>query len=293
MSSEVIELYKKKLNEIKNLPTLPVIATEIMRITRNDNYSAGQIQSVIEKDPPLAMKLLKVANSAYYGIKNPVKSLRHAVVLIGMRQLSNIAISFSVLKRFDSPNSEINWERFWEHCIAVGFVSELLVEDYGIITNESPYTMGLLHDVGKLILNIIEPEKYVEVYQKVKDTKEPFYLVEKEIFGITHCEIGKILAEKWKMSDKLIDIVLSHHDVNNSSEENRIISAVIGIADHICNINGISFGTDFDLETTIIPNSWKILQEYVGELENKEYTIFLEEISNQVSSIAEMVKIIQ
>jgi HD-like signal output (HDOD) protein len=100
MSQEVIKAYQKKLNEINNLPTLPIIATEIMRITRNDNYSARQIQGIIEKDPPLAMKILKVANSAHYGVKKPVKSLRHAVVIIGMKQLSNIAISFSVLKRF-------------------------------------------------------------------------------------------------------------------------------------------------------------------------------------------------
>ena len=293
MSSEVIEFYKKKLCEIKNLPTLPVIATEIMRVTRKDNFSARQIQTVIEKDPPLAMQVLKVANSAYYGQKNPVKSLRHAVVIIGMRQLSNIAISFSVLKRFDISSSNLKWEKFWEHSIAVGFVAELIVDEFDIVSKESPYTMGLLHDIGKLILNMIDPEKYYKVYHQVINGNTSFYNAEMEIFKITHCEIGKMLAENWKMSDKLLDVVLNHHTPNESVEENILINSVIEIADHICNINGISFGTDFDIESLSVPESWEYLKSNVRELSKKRYSEFLEEMDSQIVSISEMVKLIQ
>jgi len=293
MSSKVIEFYQKKLSEIKNLPTLPVIATEIMRITRNDSYSARQIQTVIEKDPPLAMQVLRVANSAYYAQKKPVKSLRHAVVVVGMRQLSNIAISFSVLKRFDTKNSNLKWEKFWEHCIAVGFVAEMLVDEYDIITKESPYTMGLLHDIGKLVLNLIDPGKYYEVYARVKNEKMSFYNAEKELLNITHCAIGKMLAENWKMSDELVDVVFNHHSPSESAEGNRLVNSVIEISDHICNINGISFGTDFDMESLPVPDSWEYIQSSVRELNNKEYEEFLQEMKPQLDSISEMVKLIQ
>ncbi len=293
MSSEVIEYYQKKINQIKNLPTLPVIATEIMRITRNDNYSVSQIQTVIEKDPPLAMKVLKVANSAYYGVKHTVKSLRHAVVLIGMRQLSNIAISFSVLKKFEKQSSNIDWESFWEHSIAVGFVSELLIEDYGIISKESPYTMGLLHDIGKLILNIIEPEKYYDIYLNVKKNQTSFYETEINTLGISHCEIGKMLATKWKMSEKLIEIVANHHSYNEASDENKLICAIVETANHICNVKGLAFGTDFDMENLPKPKSWAFLQDSIKELQGQPYEDFLDEIDNPVKSISEMVKIIQ
>ncbi|MBN2281957.1 MAG: HDOD domain-containing protein [Candidatus Marinimicrobia bacterium] len=293
MSSEIIDLYSKKLNEIKNLPTLPVIATEIMRITRNDNFSARQIQTVIEKDPPLAMQVLKVANSAYYAQRNPVKSLRHAVVLIGMRQLSNIAISFSVLKRFETQSNNLKWEKFWEHSIAVGFVSELLVDEYEIETRESPYTMGLLHDIGKLVLNILEPEKYFHVYQTVISSYRSFYDVEMEILNITHCEIGKMLAENWKMSEKLIDVVLNHHTYELSLNENKLLNAVIELADHICNIYGISFGMKFDNNSPSIPGSWEFLQSSVKELKNKRFEDFVSEMDTQIASISEMVKLIQ
>jgi len=293
MSANVIELYQKKLNNLQNLPTLPVIATEIMRIMRNDDYSVSQIQQVIEKDPPLAMKVLKVANSAYYGMKKPVKSLRHALVLIGMRQLSNIAISFSVLKKFDNQSSDMAWEKFWEHCVAVGFVTELLVEDYGIITQENPYTVGLLHDVGKLILNILEPEKYSIIYQQVKKEKRSFFEIENDQLNITHCDVGKMLAEKWKMSTILTDIVENHHRVEQAQDENKLILAVLEVADHVCNLSGLSFGTDFDIDNLPEPSSWAVLQKSVSDLNKKSYQDFLNEIEGQVNSISEMVEIIQ
>ncbi len=293
MSANVIERYQKKLNSLQNLPTLPVIATEIMRVMRNDSYSVSQIQRVIEKDPPLAMKVLKVANSAYYGMKNPVKSLRHALVLIGMRQLSNIAISFSILKKFDDQSSDMEWEKFWEHCIAVGFVTELMVEDYGIITRENPYTVGLLHDIGKLILNILEPGKYSGVYQEVKKSKRSFYEIENEQLNITHCDVGKMLAEKWKMSTILTDIVENHHRIDNAGDESKLIVAVLEVADHVCNISGLSFGTDFDIDNLPEPASWSVLQKSVSDLNKKSYEEFLSEIEGQVSSISEMVEIIQ
>jgi HD-like signal output (HDOD) protein len=169
----------------------------------------------------------------------------------------------------------------------------LLTEDYSIATSESPYTMGLLHDVGKLVLNIIDAEKYHSIYQEVQRTKKTFYEVEKSTLGITHSEVGKILAEKWKMSDKLVDVVAHHHEVEDSKPENIIINAVVEIADHLCNITEMSFGTDFDTDNLPEPKSWSILQENISELKNKKYDEFIDEIGSQIQSISEMVNLIQ
>jgi HD-like signal output (HDOD) protein len=146
--------YRQKVFALINLPTLPVIATEILRIIHEDKLSVNQMLPIIERDPPLAMKILKFANSSYYGLQEKVRSLRHAMVVIGMRQLSELSMAFSVLKNFRSRRWSANlpWKSFWEHSAACGHIAQLLVEMLNIRVVNSPYSLGLLHDIGKLVM---------------------------------------------------------------------------------------------------------------------------------------------
>ena len=105
-NSQKIEEYHRQVLTLVNLPTLPIIATEIIRATREDRVSVNQILPILEKDPPLAMKVLKMANSAYYGIRERVTSLRHAVVIIGLEQLTGLALSFSVIKSVNNDQEQ-------------------------------------------------------------------------------------------------------------------------------------------------------------------------------------------
>ncbi len=290
---EYIEEFKNKIINLQNLPTLPIIATEILRITREDKLSVNQILPIIEKDPPLAMKVLKIANSAYYGMRSKTKSLRHAIVVIGLSQLSNIALGFSVIKRYDNQSGNADWKKFWIHSIAVGYLSELIVEELELSIKDNPYILGLLHDIGKLAFNTLESEKFNEVLDIANKENLEHCIIEKRIFGVDHTQVGKWIAEKWKMGEILINTIADHHNLDVEDSQSKLCAAIINTADYICNYKNIRFGIDFDIKMQDDLEGWKYLQQTAYNIEDYKLKEFIDDIEDQLTSIIEMVELIQ
>jgi len=290
------EYYRDQIFSLTSLPTLPMIATEILRASREDNLSVNQLLPIIEKDPPLAMKVLKIANSAYYGLKKDVKSLRHAIVIIGMRELSNIAVSFSVIKDLshDVGDDHISWKQFWKHSVACGYVAQLIVEELEISTRSNVYTLGLLHDIGKLVLYRIDPEGYIEAIELKKSRECSSADAEKEVFGVTHSDVGFWIAEKWKMSEDVISAIGYHHHPDKVSEDRfRICTSLVHVADRVCNFRSISFGSEYDSAISQSEEVWKFLQEEFKSLDGVDFESFVSGIEDELKTIKQMVDLLQ
>lgn len=290
------EYYRDQVFALTSLPTLPMIATEILRASREDNLSVNQLLPIIEKDPPLAMKVLKIANSAYYGLKKDVKSVRHAIVIIGMRELSNIAISFSVIKNLsrDIGDSNISWKQFWKHSVACGYVAQLIVEELEIFTKTNIYTLGLLHDVGKLALYRIDPEAYFESHEFARNSQCSSFEAEQEVFGVTHSDVGMWLAEKWKMSEEVINAIGHHHHPDKVSEYSfRICTSLVQVADRVCNFRSMSFGTEYESSIPQSEEGWKFLQEEFKSLDGVDFERYISGIEDELKTIKEMVDLLQ
>lgn len=290
------EYYRDQVFSLTSLPTLPMIATEILRASREDNLSVNQLLPIMEKDPPFAMKVLKIANSAYYGLRRDVKSLRHAIVVIGMRELSNIAISFSVIKEFsrDIEGYHLSWKQFWKHSVACGYVAQLLVEDLEISTRTSIYTLGLLHDIGKLVLYRINPECYIESFELAKSRRCSSYDAEQEVFGVTHLDVGRWIAEKWKMSEEVINAIGYHHHPGKISDNSfRICVSLVQVADLVCNFRSISFGTEYDSTISQSTDGWEIIQKEFESLDGIDFESFVSGIENELKTIRQMVDLLQ
>ncbi|MCD6441178.1 MAG: HDOD domain-containing protein [Candidatus Marinimicrobia bacterium] len=290
------EYYREQVFSLTNLPTLPIIATEILRSSHEDNLSVNQLLPIIEKDPPLAMKVLKIANSAYYGLKRDVKSLRHAIIVIGMRELSNVAISFSVIKDLshDIGGYHISWKQFWKHSVACGYVAQLIVDELGISTRSNIYTFGLLHDIGKLALYRIDPEGYIEALEFEKYNKCSSCDAEKEIFGVTHSDVGWWMAEKWKISEEIKSAVgYHHHPEKVSDNELKMYAALTQVADLVCNFRSLNFGSECDFSIPVEAAGWKILQQEYESLDKVDFESFVSGIEDELKTIKEMVGLLQ
>ncbi len=289
------EQLRKRISGLDRIPTLPVIANQIMQVAQDENKSLRQLVPIIEKDPPLAIKVLKMANAAYYGLRRQVDSLRDAVMILGMDALYQMALSFSVIKVLDTSKTAnlVAWDKFWEHSAAVGHIAELLKKKLQLRAVPNAFSLGLLHDIGKLVYYKLEPEAYTNLILSCAEDEIPLYDGEIEAFGITHEQIGIWIAEKWQLPAALISSIGYHHRPHEAAEDLQLNAALVQIANLVANLNEISFGAGFFQTVPRELSGWKIIQETQPHLAEMDFELFVMSIQDEVNRISEIVKLIQ
>ncbi|HEB31095.1 hypothetical protein LCGC14_2907820 [marine sediment metagenome] len=235
-----------KLNRyIDSMPSLSITVSKIIEVTKNPQATAKDLNRVISLDPVLVGKVLKLINSAYYGLQNKVTSLVTAIIMLGMNTIKNLALSTAVLGNMkrDSSFKALNIDGFWRHSIGVGVLSKLIASKIGVpaIKKEEYFIGGLLHDIGKIPLNELFEESYMKAIRAADIKKAKLADMEKEFIGITHTEVGKMIAEKWNLMDETFECILHHHDPNMASEKNYKLVTSVHIADIYCNMNQVGF----------------------------------------------------
>ncbi len=249
---------KTLISEIKELPTLPQVAVTLMDLLDDPSTSAPEINRVMARDPALAGKILKLVNSAYYGLSNKVSSLNQAIVILGFKTVKSVALSASVMGLFKGPQGAGCFDRalFWKHSIACACVARLAADRTKGFDPETAFSAGLLHDIGKLVLAHHLPAKADEIVETAVDGKMSFLEAESRVIETSHPEIGQWLAATWSLPDELVESIGSHHDL--ASATNRQITAVILFADYLSKIKGI--GAPGSAETPELPKEvWELL----------------------------------
>ncbi len=230
---------------IDSMPSLSITVSKILEVTKNPQTTAKDLNKVISLDPVLVGKVLKLINSAYYGLQNKVTSLVTAIIMLGMNTIKNLALSTAVLGNMKRKSSfkSLNVDGFWRHSIAVGVLSKLIAEKIGVpaTRREEYFIGGLLHDIGKIPLNELFEESYMKVIRTADLKKATLLDMEREIIGITHTEVGKMIAEKWNLTGETLECLLRHHDPNMASEQNYKLVASVYAANIYCNENQVGF----------------------------------------------------
>jgi HD-like signal output (HDOD) protein len=265
--------YLVRLNRyIDSMPSLSITVSKILEVTKNPQVTAKDLNKVISLDPVLVGKVLKLVNSAYYGLSNKVTSLVTAIIMLGINTIKNLALSTAVLgnMRKGSSFKTLNVDGFWRHSIGVGSTSKLIATKIGIPANrtEEYFIGGLLHDIGKIPLNVIFEEEYLRAIQQADMHKTQLIEMEKELIGITHCEVGKLIGEKWRLTDETYECILYHHDPNMASEKNFKLVSSVYIANIYCNLNEVGFsGNRYTkkIEDYLL-SSVGVTEEYLDEI---------------------------
>jgi putative nucleotidyltransferase with HDIG domain len=224
---------KLHVEKITKIPTLPVIAQEILALLDDDLVSLNKLKKVVENDPAISSRLLSIANSAYFGFGTPVTTLDNAIFRVGFDVVKNIAIGIAIMTVLegDRHQTALHYERIFNHSVSVGFVSKLLSRRFKLTIADEVLICGLLHDIGLLILSRHFPEKYQEVLHAI-DKDKALHEAEKEVFDFTHADVGFWLAEKWNLPDTVTDAILYHH-TPSIAQNNLKHVAVVHIADYV------------------------------------------------------------
>ncbi|MBI5591378.1 MAG: HDOD domain-containing protein [Deltaproteobacteria bacterium] len=224
----------QQIDRIRELPTLPVIVLKVNQMLQNLETTADQLSRVIETDQAMAVKILKLVNSSFYGFQSKISSINSAVIILGFNTIQHAVVSLSVMKSFSLKKNlkRLNIQDFWHHSLAVAVISKYLADHADKTLSSDCFTAGLLHDIGKLILAEYFPEEFEKIWLRTVESGISFVDAEKMENDVNHAEIGAYLAEKWLLPQPLVDAIRHHH---SAFSNNHLTSAIIGIADLLVN----------------------------------------------------------
>ncbi len=214
-TSEGVKLFIKGL---KDLPTLPLLFRKILIISRCDKSCANDLYEIISHDQALAEKVLKVANSPFFGLTGQVRDIRHAVMLMGFDRLKSLALGMTVMNVFP-PQSSFNIKNLWIHSYEVAFISASLSEVVFITSPRESFASGLLHDIGRIIFYKMDHKSFAQI-----PTNEDIFKTEKELFGCTHPEAGAWFLEEAKLPEEIIYSVRYHHSPSESKQYHHAVA---------------------------------------------------------------------
>lgn len=230
---------------VNDLPALPHIVFQIMSLTDNPKASAQDIGRVISQDQGLTAKVLRLANSAYYGYSRKVATASDATVLLGFATIRSIVIAASmsdILKR-ELTGYALGPGDLWKHSLGTAMASRYIAQKSRFKAIEVAYTAGLLHDIGKVILNTFMKEMYHEVVGEAARCQISFLDAENRVLGFNHALVGSRVARKWRLPAEIVEAIAFHHNPAEA-EKDPHLTAVVHISDALCSSLGLGVGVD-------------------------------------------------
>ena len=243
------------LSKIKSFPSMPATGAKMLKMLEDPETTVDEIEDVLRHDPGLTGNVLKLANSAYFGIPSKVASTRQAVLLLGLKKLIQLVIASCVSAIMDKPVPGYNLPPgdLWRHSIAVSIAAEALVKDKPNIAADDIFTPALLHDIGKLILGYFVEEEQ-DAIDKIADEGVPYVVAENMVLGTDHAEVGAKILTQWSFPDEVIDAVRWHHDPDYP-EQAGTSKDIVYLANLLCQINDDSSQNEtpsYDLSPAVI-----------------------------------------
>ncbi len=237
-SSPNVDL-RRRIEQVGELPTLPHVVQKLASMIGRPNISAEEIGALIEKDQVLSAKVLRLANSPFYGFPSRIASVAHAVVVLGLsvvKGLTLCATAFDMMK-----NAGMN--DLWRHSLGVAMTAHILGAKAGMKNPEEVFVGGLLHDIGKVVLYVKWPDVGQQITTATKDSSRSLMDTERELFDVTHADVGGWLATAWHLPTSLREPILHHH-MPSAAQEATLQTAIVHVADVL--VKGMACGNPGD-----------------------------------------------
>lgn len=222
---------------IDQLPSLPLVVQRILHILQRDEATTREVAEVINLDPALAARLLKLVNSALYALQDPVTTVHHAVTITGFTEVRNLALAVKLMDSFPEADNEVlDRTMYWEHSLACALCAKGIASVVSPATSEEAFLGGLLHDMGKLVLSVYFGEQWRKALEAAEAQSRSPLEVEAEVIGAPHTVVGQMLAHHWRLP-RLHEMAIGHHHellpVGEVPKEERLHCAIIAAADNL------------------------------------------------------------
>jgi putative nucleotidyltransferase with HDIG domain len=216
-----------KIEQLPSLPTLPEVASQLIRIINDPDTSARDVSSIVGQDLSLSAKLLRLANSAFYGMPRKINTINTAVVILGFRVVSTLVLSLTVFDIFpqDRKSALFNRRAFWHHSLSCAVMAKFIasrMQRFVLFDPEEAFCAALLHDIGKVVMEQYLHEDFHEALKNARYRRTPLFETEKSVLGYCHTDVAEWLTRHWDLPEKLRAGIIHHHTPGDSSEDGSI-----------------------------------------------------------------------
>lgn len=231
---------------VGDLPPLPAVAAKVLEILKDPDADLTALVSIIEKDQALTAKILRVSNSAYYGLVRRISTVKDAVVTLGLNNMRNQVLALSAYSLMQGPASGYALEAgsLWDHSLCTGLCAEHLADTLGYKSiKDEVFIGGLLHDIGKTILSYYVSARFSNILERVDQLGQTFVEAERAELGFDHAEVGARVALRWNLPESLVSMIGDHHKPDLKSV-NAARVCLVHVADAIASMLGVGIGVD-------------------------------------------------
>lgn len=256
----VVEI-QELISKTSNLISLPEVSLRVNNMANDPDSTAEDMGKVISQDPALVARMLKIANSAYYGSSTDVDTITRAIAILGTNKIRDLVLSTAASQAFDGiPNDLISMQDFWHHSLYCGILAQILAKSSTKkIESESIFISGLLHDIGQLVMFNQSPEKSHEAILLLMEGSQELstFEAERHVFGFDHAQVGAALVNKWKLPKLIAECVAFHHEPENAQDYPAEV-ALISIANAVAGLADFDSVNENDVTPLINASTWEL-----------------------------------
>ena len=235
----------RRVVAIEGLPTLPVVVTRIMQKTVSEETSAGEVAELIAQDAALTAEVLRIVNSAYYSLRQPVSTVERAIVVLGFNTIKSVVLTASVVDLWEqvAASRDFDVEAFWEHSLGTAIACEVIAKVTGAAAPEDAFVAGLFHDLGKMVLNQFMGSIFAEITGRVGKRGLLIREAESEVMGFAHDRVGEWLLTNWNIPHAIVLGVANHH-LPTLAGTGEAMAHVVNLGDIVCRALVVGSGGD-------------------------------------------------
>lgn len=241
---------KELIANLGDLPPLPQVAAQVLRIAADPDASTDELQRVISTDQALTAQILKIANSAMFGMMREVRTLTQAIMTLGFNTIKSVVIASSAKNLYSRGTAGLQERLMWEHALLSALAARAYARQLRPSRAEEAFLGALMHDIGKSVLGLKYPERYSQLIRSVYNGQGDGMELELEVFGFDHAMVGEALLVNWNLAHALEQAVRWHHDPAQAEPDHRDLVALVAMGNQLALDRGVGIGMPESLEKT-------------------------------------------
>jgi len=294
MTVSLAETIHERVRHIETMPAIPAVFLPLLKLLSSSGQDArvDEVVRLVSYDNTIAAQCLRVASSPLFGLEKSPKSIKGAVLTLGLRRVETILLTCCLGQAFPAKKWVLDPAVFWRHSLGCAMVCRKFSEKLAVADGEKAYMAGLLHDIGFMVNCLVFPEEFAKAMKRARGEEIPLDEAEQSTMGFTHCETGQALAEKWGLANDVIEVIAHHHAIEKSQKARPLV-ALVHLSDLLCRMRGLGYGYyERRMVDLIADPAWPILLQEHRDLEGVDLVRFTFELDEAVGAIHALVAMV-
>jgi putative nucleotidyltransferase with HDIG domain len=291
MTKSAAATLEERVGQIETTPSIPTIFLPLLNLLNlpPERVKLDEVVKLVSYDNTIAAQCLRVASSPLFGLAKSPDSIRAAVISLGLRRVETILLTCCLGNAFPTENWPLDPTTFWKHSLGCAMVCRKFSEKLATGDSDKAYMAGLLHDIGFMVNCIAFPKEFAAAAAHAAQEQIPFDQAERATMGFTHCETGRALAQKWHLSDDLVQVIAYHHSPKES-QGHRPLAALVHLSDLLCRMRGMGYGYYERQKVDLMSDpAWAILLAEHKSLADMDMALFSFQMDEAVEEVSELV----